>query len=206
MEKLDPHFARLLRFHPKQSLNTTENTIYGLWPDFSLAYLNPGWFRFAAENKGEPQISETWGLGRSIFEAIPKELKIFYQSHYQTCLESGTLWQHSYECSSPEICRELIQFVYPLGKREGLLLIHSSHLSQKHKDKAHRPLHQAYRDPNGLLHQCAVCRRVRNQQATERWDWVSDWVRQTPEKTSHTYCAGCYGHYFQYDLHTKEQG
>lgn len=200
MEKLDPGFKRLLRSHKIEDLRAHAGAIYGIWPDFRLAYLNPGWFRFAADNNGEPEISRRWDLGVSMLDALPPETQAFYKARYRDCLESGNTWSYEYECSSAQIFRLLAQIVYPLGAGEGLLIANSLRVEQAHDPKGrpvNPPLDSVYRDQEGLIHQCAGCRRVKNPLEPERWDWVPAWVDRIPVATTHTFCPSCFGHFFR---------
>lgn len=53
----DRDFAALLEEYLPEELHTSEDTIYGLKPDLTLAYFNEGWAQFAKRNGGEPAIS-----------------------------------------------------------------------------------------------------------------------------------------------------
>lgn len=199
MEQRAPHFEKLLHSHSIASLRQHTGAIYGIWSDFRLAYLNPGWFRFALENGGEPQITFKWKLGVSILDAVSFPLRAFYEHSYRHCLRSQQIWNHEYECSSDSVYRWLHQIVYPLGQAEGLLIVNSVKIERPH-DPQERPVQPAedviYRDQYGLAHQCAHCRRVRNLLERERWDWIPEWVKQVPQATTHTLCFACYGHYY----------
>lgn len=96
MEKLDSRFAKLLRSHDIASLRDHSGVVYGIWPDFRLAYLNPAWFQFALENGGEPRISKDWRLGASILEAMTSPVREFYQAKYRHSLSSRVVWNHEY--------------------------------------------------------------------------------------------------------------
>ncbi len=199
MTKLKRNFRDLLRSHKLDDLQAHSGAIYGIWADFSLAYYNPGWFRFSMQNGGEPHISTEWGLGRSILECMAPEMREFYATNYGACLGSHETWDHEYECSSDTLYRRYHQIVYPLGQREGLLITNSL-ISERPHDKAERPASAAdelaFLDDEGRIVQCAHCRRVKNIQEVERWDWVPEWVKQSPEITSHSICPTCFGYYY----------
>ena len=106
---------------------------------------------------------------------------------------------HDYECSSDTVYRRYHQIVYPIGGREGLLVVNSLVVERlNHPDR--RPARAAdelfYVDENGLIYQCAHCRRVKNVREGERWDWVPEWVKRCPECTSHVFCPTCFRHYY----------
>jgi len=157
------------------------DSIFGLYPDFTLAYFNPAWFTFAAENRGEPQISRDWGLGRNIFDAIFGDLTSFYTHMYKKALVTGTTCEHVYECSSPLVLRRYHQIIYPVSQ-QALLVVNSLVVSMPVEKISGGPsFNEAdYRDSAGILHQCAHCRKIRNMRHENRWDWVGYLVSNDP--------------------------
>lgn len=199
MERIDREFKSLLRHHDFAYLEAHSGAVYGVWQDFRLAYLNPQWFRFARENGGEPGISSEWGLGRSILDCIPGDIKGFFQGKFQECLSARAVWNYQYECSSDAVYRRYHQIVYPLIDQKGLLFV-NSRVVESPMDPRRRPAkapdQSVYRDDNGFFCQCAHCRRMKNFRDNDGWDWVPEWVKQCPEPTSHTFCPSCFAHYF----------
>jgi len=196
-EAVDPRFAKLLNRHDRLLLGSNVVCAYGLWHDFTLAYLSPGYFQFAAANGGEPEISQRWGLGSNVLDAVDRPLRQFFHQGYQRSLDERRPWEHCYECSSAERFRWLHMITYPLEDAQGLLAIHSLRVSRPHRaDHARQPANpQWYVDPAGLFHQCSYCRRMRRNDRPEVWEWVEAWVRKSPEATSHGICEACYGFY-----------
>lgn len=195
---LDEAFGPLLRHHIREDLDAHDAAIYGLWPDLKLAYMNPAWSRFAADNDGEPRMSSRWGLGASLLDAIAPVLKGFYRDKLRACLRDETVWSHDYECSSPDRIRRFRQWAYPLEGRQGLLIVNALvvDLGRSRPKKDGRDP-ETYRDGDGLLHQCSHCRRVMDPTQAQRWDWVPRWAAEIPAGTSHTLCPSCFGHYFR---------
>ncbi len=60
---IDPQFEQLLGDYELAPISGSDETIYGVWPDLTLGYVNQGWTRFADRNHGEPEITENWSLG-----------------------------------------------------------------------------------------------------------------------------------------------
>ena len=199
VEKLTSQFAPLLRDFDIAGLRGHSGVVYGVWPDFRLAYVNPAWFQFARANGGEPRISKHWRLGTPIIDAMTSPVREFYQARYGNALRTRSVWSHEYECSSDTLYRLLHQTVYPLGAGEGLLIVNSVRIERAH-DPQERSARQAdeaiYRDTQGLVHQCAHCRRVKNLLELERWDWVPDWVKAAPQPVNHRLCPVCIAHYY----------
>lgn len=197
--RLDRDFAELLRDHRVDGLNEHDGVVYGLFADYTLGYMNPAWFRFAQQNGGEPQISRDWPLHRSVLDCADGALRGYLASGLDRCLQSGETWEHEYECSSAAVYRLHHQIVYPLADRRGLLVVNSPVVERPH-DPARRPPKEAddkiYADANGLFTQCSSCRRMRNYRIPGRWDWVPEWIENSPQRTSHTFCPTCFGYYF----------
>lgn len=202
-ERISPGFDRLLLNFSVQEFENHHDPVYGLWQDLRLAYLNPAWFRFAAENGGEPAISSRWNLGVSIMESVAGQLQPFYRKLLENCLkpEKAELRpvQHEYECSSGALYRRFQLTVYPLKDHQGLLLVNSLVIERPH-DPAERqpraPDKADYADQHGLIHQCCHCRRVQNQEIGNRWDWVPQWVDHIPRDTTHSLCPFCLDYYY----------
>jgi hypothetical protein len=194
---LDPAFASLLVGYDFGELQQHRGTIYGMWPDLTLAYLNPAWTMFARDNGGEPNISTAWPLGRSIIDAIPPPLRPFYVENYHRCLAEGRPWEHVYECSSPRVERKLHMSVLPLGRAQGFLVINSTHLERPHQRAAAAPIEGLYENPSGFIVQCSHCRRVRRADVSHQWDWVAEWVSRQPNNISHGLCEPCIGYYYK---------
>lgn len=199
MEQIDTTFKPLLAPHDAAALQGHEGTIFGLWHDLRLAYLNPAWFRFAADNGAGPRFTERWCIGTSFLDAMPYWLANFYREKYRTCLESGGIWCFQYECSNDRVERFVQQTVHPLGNREGLLVINAVTVERPRVLASHAPAladESRYRHPDGFLHQCAHCRKVRYPGTANRWDWIPAWATRFPENTTHTFCPACFADYF----------
>lgn len=84
--------------------------------------------------------------------------------------------------------------IYPLPADRCFMVVHSLVESRPH-DSADRPTcagdDTRFRDTQGLIHQCAHCRRIQRTREPDHWDWVPEWVRKCPVGTSHTLCPVC---------------
>lgn len=197
LEFANREIEQILRTYRLNELHESDDTIYAMQPDLTLVYVNRGWGRFAAENGGEPVISQRWPLGRSILEAIPQILQPFFYDNYEHCLKSGSPWQHRYECSSASIYREFLMTTYPLGSGQGLLVVNSLCCSLSHDRPSQIAFEHTYRNSHGLIVQCAHCRRVKRALTSATiWDWVPEWLASCPENTSHGLCAPCFSYYY----------
>ncbi|GFO54832.1 hypothetical protein GMSM_18390 [Geomonas sp. Red276] len=199
MSRFVPDFPSLLGGLSLEALQEEAGAVFGLLPDLTIGYLNAGWFRFAADNGGEPAISERFGLGTYIGSAIDGEARDFYLERFESALRSGEVWRHEYECSSDAVFRSFHQTAYPLAGQAGLVVVNSLLIERPH-DVAERPpqppLVDHYCNEHGLISQCSNCRRVHRRANPERWDWVPAWVARMPENITHTFCRTCFEYYF----------
>lgn len=198
-EKSDPRFKELVADYDFEELSVTSNTIFGLWPDFSYAYFNPGWFDFAAKNGGQPEIFENWGLGTNFLAAISQDLQPFYRDLYQKCLADNQVREHEYQCSSALLYRIFLQTIYPISG-QALLIVNALKIEKPHSLEAiklEEVGEEKYLDEYGIVHQCCHCRKVQSMVDKKRWDWVPTWVEKPPLDTSHGLCPVCYNYYYR---------
>jgi hypothetical protein len=193
--QLAESLRRGLRQWDLAELDAHGGTIYGVDDELRLGFFNATWFRFAAENEGEPAISRDWPLGRCLLDCIPPVLRPRYADAYRDAIRTRLPWRHEYECSTPSRYRRFHQFAYALEEGAGLLVVNSLVVDRAH-DPRERPAHAAdvatYAGARGLVTQCSYCRRVRHPDTPERWDWVPAWVRHAPRETSHGICPPCF--------------
>lgn len=193
----DPRFAPLLK--PCQGACRSASTVsaVGLWPDLSIAYLSAGWFAFSAANQGEPAISQRWQLGDSWLSGISGPLRLFFRQAAQHVLADQQMWEHWYECSSPMLFRNCRTIIHPLPNHAGLLVVNS--LCEERPHQGDRlltlPPEKAFRDRQGLLHQCNYCRRVRQAERPARWVWIRDLVEAPPASVAPGICEACFAAY-----------
>ncbi|MBN2705758.1 MAG: hypothetical protein JXR89_04880 [Deltaproteobacteria bacterium] len=197
-EKWDRRFKSLLEKHDFTKFARSRYTIYGLWPDYSFAYFNPGWYEFAEKNGGAPTLFEKWDLGSNLMDAVVAELQPFYQDHYSRCLARNQVWEHDYQCSSPTYYRSFRQSVYPVSG-QALLIVNALNIEELHAGPA-TSLDENnmgnYVDRHGFIHQCCHCRKIQHMLDKKRWDWIPAWVEKMPPNTSHGLCPVCFYYYY----------
>lgn len=196
---VDPDFIPLLRRFEHEGLEVHASPICGLWPNLRIAYVNPAWGCFALENGANTDFISHWGIGRSLPEAIVPALRSFYVLHYQHCLKTGKPWRHNYECSSPEQFRLFRHEAFSIAG-DGLVVVHSLRIERPHDREIMLPFETNYREVNGLIRQCAYCRRTCRAGNHNAWDWVPEYVRHPPERLTHGICPPCAGYYFEMGL------
>lgn len=203
-ERIDPAFVPLLREMSFEELERHPESVVGLWPDSRIAYVNPAWNRFAAENGGQPQIGDRWGLGAHYLDAVSDPLRPFHEGLLRRSVEQTTASEmrpvgHEYQCSSARLFRRYHMDVYALRGGQAFLIVNSLVLERPHDEKEHKPVDpepDLHIGEDGLLHQCSHCRLVQRAREPERWDWVPQWVERPPDNTSHTICPICFEFYY----------
>jgi hypothetical protein len=201
-----PGFHNILeRFDPLQ-VETHASSVYGMWKDFTLAYVNPAWREFARDNNGEPQISSEWNLGRNMMDAISPPLQRFFEKFFHDSLEAmgDQMYprQLVYECSSNRLFRQFQMTVYSVPRQEGWLVVNALVREIPHPQLPHGP-HQTneweYVDQDGIIHQCSHCRKIKNIHDNNRWDWIPEWVKTVPSSISHDLCHFCLEYFYPSD-------
>ncbi len=176
-----------------ERLAVDPSIIVALDRDADIVWVNDAWLRFARENRGE-SILERFGPGASYLSAIEPKLRGFFQTAFENVLMTGEPFELDYECSSADTFRLFHMLVVPIG-RAGLLIVHSRLVERPQHRWAEPENDPVYRQPNGIIVQCANCRRVRRADRTG-WDWVPAYVDEVPNRTSHGICSFCRAYYW----------
>jgi len=200
---ITPEFAALIGELRLKSLNSHPSSVYGIDSEFNISYLNPAWFNFAKENGNNIFNSNEWLLGRNIFDSIPDELESFYKVLFESSLKiikSPLISEQlEYECSSPELYRRFSMHLYPMRK-DGIVVVNSLVIEESNTSSPINGLlklnEKDYIDKDGIVHQCANCRRIHNVKNTEQWDWIPKFIDKPYPKTSHSICSPCMHHYY----------
>jgi hypothetical protein len=173
-------------------------SVCGLWPDLRIGYVNPAWLAFGRAN-GAAEQEERWGLGANVRAVTPEALRPFYDRLFARAREIQAPLEHDYECPSPTQRRTFRMRVHPTIAG-AFLVVHSVLRQEAHDEETHAAIEETYRDANGLIEQCAHCRRVRRARwahgVTAEWDWVPDYVARMPPRTSHGLCAMCIAYFY----------
>ncbi|MCC6207152.1 MAG: hypothetical protein IT488_03220 [Gammaproteobacteria bacterium] len=197
-----PDFAPLLERFDRKALDNNSGTVYGVWPDFTLAYANSEWFRFAAKNGCDMTSAAGSPLGGVILDAVSADLQPYYRSLFALAgirdPRISVPLCHEYDCSSPTEYRRFAMHIYSLDDLKGYLVINSLLIQRPHAPgiAVRAPGDEEYVDMNGFFCQCSHCRRFRRNGPTERWDWIPQWVERQPSRTSHGLCRICFDYYY----------
>jgi hypothetical protein len=159
----------------------------------TIVWTNKAWRDFAEANGG-PRSLRAGAVGLSYLEPIAPPILPFYAESFSRALETGTPLEQDYECSSDQVFRKFRLRALPVDQA-GLLLEHRLIVERPHDREAAAPVESAYRDNNGIVVQCANCRRVQRPDRST-WDWIPEWVKEMPPRTGHGICAPCMGFYW----------
>jgi hypothetical protein len=190
---ISDRFLPLIGTHSLDEFDRQESTIIGTWPDLTLALMNDGWSKFASENGGNV---DRWCLGSCLLDAIPAILLPFYRNHFEAVLRENRPWEHTYECSSPDLLRLFHMIVFPIQAGLGLLIVHSLRQESSHDPSTNACPIDEYKATDGFIHQCVHCRRVRRGDDRNAWDWLPELVRAPRPNTSHGLCQPCFEFYY----------
>lgn len=170
---IDPAFLPLLEAFDLDALEALDDSVVGAFADGRIGYVNAGYVRFAEANGGGPEFMARWGVGAPMLRGVPERLAARYVHLIEEAMTRQSRVEHGYLCPSPTQHRAFRMRIYPLGAREGVLILHSL-VGSGHHGVTEDPDNTRYRAANGLIVQCANCRHVRAVGDGERWDFVPD--------------------------------
>ena len=151
------------------------------------------------ENGAPQDLAERYGAGSDLLASVPAALAGFYRGLFTRTLtlHSPDAMQpvsHEYECSSPDVYRRYAMAIYPLRNQAGLLMVHTLRIESPIETRPgfiEGAPDGEYIAADGLVRQCACCRRTRSVRQPDQWHWIRDWVSRCPAMISHTVCAVC---------------
>lgn len=174
-------------------LDAESASLVALGVDLGILWVNAGWERFAAANRGG-DVLERFGKGTSYLDGISGAQREHYEAVLRGALVDDEPHESFYECSTPETFRLLKLRALPFPGR-GLLLEHTI-VEERPHDRTPEPLDERrFTDSRGLVLQCGNCRRTQDP-AARSWHWVASWVDNQPSNTTHGVCAVCLGYYY----------
>ena len=184
---------KLLAGFELERLEVDPSAIVALDADANIVWVNEAWLRFARENGGERGV-ERIGPGANYLNGIDPVLRGFYATAFENVMLTGEPFELDYECSSAETFRLFHMRALPIG-HEGLIIVHSRLVERPHHRRGEPDNAALYRQATGMIVQCANCRRVRRVDGSG-WDWVPEYVRQTPDGATHGICSFCRAYYW----------
>lgn len=187
-------FAETLAPYDLDELVCSESTIFALDADGRIAFVNDAWSDFARANGGEGV--DAW-FGRVWLECVPDALVDFYVDALECARTGDEPWSHEYECSSPEVRRELRATISPL-RGGGFLFVHTLVLEMPHESVITGEAGPGLRDASGVMVQCCHCRCVRVP-TTRRWLFVPSVLASAPDSVSHGLCEPCLAWHYPQD-------
>lgn len=195
-DRIHPRYRAPLVSFGLSALEKEGGVCYATDSRFRLVYVNPAWFRYAAEN-GAPDFGRRWGLGACVLDAVPSVLRPFFFDLYARASRQRRdphPVQFLYDCSSHDRYRLYAMNLFAL-EESAHLAVHSLRVERPHDRPDWPPEPSRYAGRGDLMRQCVHCHRFRRAQ-TPQWDWVSAWIASPPENVSHGLCPICRRHYY----------
>ena len=169
MNSVHTHFFRVV-----QAIERSPAVSYILDSELRFVYCNPAWDRFAVAN-GASQLAGEAIVGRRLSGMIPDVLKPVYDDAFRRVMSEGSVWEKSYECSSPNTFRLFRMRIHLLKLRRWFLITNPPVLERSHQH-AIAPDPKTYFDGHGLIMMCAHCRCSRRVDNPDQWDFVSEYL------------------------------
>ena len=194
LEFMGPSSCReLQRLLPK--IEKSRSVVYILDSHLRFTYCNPAWDEFALENQA-PELTAQSVLGSELFAAIPAVLRPFYVRVIEDIHHSGLVWQHVYECSSPEQFRNFRMRIHPLSS--GWLLVTNALVVERpHTNAICGAPVEEYANADGIITLCAHCRCSLRVDKQEQWDFVPAHLKKSNDfKVSHGLCPVCRAYFY----------
>jgi hypothetical protein len=171
-----------------------------------IRFVNEGWDRFARENGGAPRALGAAVIGTPWLDHVVGDE---VRAHHARLLErarAGQGWGgvvHLGECNTPTEARLVVSrfervLSGPKGEPVGIAAVYTV-LTARPMAEVHPPVEAdeaAYRRPDGLLVQCACCRRVQSPEDPGRWDLLPRLVELPARRVTHGLCDLCVRLYY----------
>ena len=182
----------LLAPFDRDVLDRDPSSICACTADLRIVFVNRAWTEFGRAN-GTGALSQS-GVGAHMLASTPAVLRPFYDALFARAVASAEPVDWDYECSSPTTLRTFRMRVLKLAS--GGLLVSHSLLRAAPADATAASLDAMYRNAQGIVVQCAHCRRVCRVEAPRAWEWVPSFVEHMPARTSHGLCPICNDYYY----------
>jgi hypothetical protein len=187
------HLSRIM-----QALQRSAAVSYILDSQFRIMYCNPAWNRFARSN-GAPQLTSEGVVGSDLFDSIPEVLRAVYADAFREVLNTGRVWEHSYECSSPSLFRTFRMRIHLLKPQNWFVVTNALTVERSHARTATADPN-GYVDANGFITNCAHCRCSKRVDSPDQWDFVPEYIQPrlaSAVKVSHGLCPVCRAYFYR---------
>ncbi|MBZ5722877.1 MAG: hypothetical protein LAO03_21260 [Acidobacteriia bacterium] len=191
-----PFLAGRPEFHELVGTLTASAAVsYVLDSNLRFVFCNPAWDRFARENGG-PELAGDAVIGSQLLPVIPDVLRPFYTRMFDEVQRHGLVWQHVYQCSSPQLFRKFRMRVHLLNSN--WLMLSNALLVEEEHPRAASAHDAAYRNDKGLITMCAHCRCSQRKDEPGHWDFVPAHLKARPLSlgVSHGLCPICRAYFY----------
>jgi hypothetical protein len=192
--ELAPAFRKHIEYLDTYTLSNSSDSIYIVNTDFHIVGYNQAYLQFATEN-GLSEIGSLFGIGARVLDVVPEVLNEHYEKLWSSALNSNTVYTYDYECSSPDKYRKYHQTAYPIRNSVGLIFTNHCMIEKRREDQEHT-FDKHFLNADNYVEQCSNCRKVKDQSADYKWDWVPGLVANPYTNTNHTLCDYCLESYY----------
>lgn len=191
--QIDPKLKEFIEGEDILGMNGSPNTIYAVWSDLRIAYLNDAWFEFARANETDDEFFDRFGLGSSIDFAAENLSNRRFVEAIRASLADQRARVSYYECPSPQNYR-LMQVTFLPISEDVCIVSNAGVVTTSHVEAGRNPQvgHiDEYMNEDGMVAMCSSCRRVRDPDSAGTWVFVPAFVENPIELVTHTLCESC---------------
>lgn len=191
--QIDPKLKEFIEDEDILGLNGSPNTIYAIWSDLTIAYLNDAWFNFARSNQAGADFFERFGVGSSIDFAGENPANRRFIESIRASLADKKARVSYYECPSPQSYR-LMQVTFLPISGDVCIVSNADVVITSHVEAGRAPGYgpvAEYMNQDGMVAMCSSCRRVRDPDSAGAWVFVPAFVENPVDRVSHTLCESC---------------
>lgn len=182
--------------HLTAELLTTSNVNYAVDRAGVIRSVSEGYQR-ACEAAGIAGFSARWGVGASLWQAIPAALAVANE-RVMAAAFAGRVQEYEYDCHTPDAFRAFRARVIPVDGHPWVYWDNALIVTRElpGQDISRAEALARYENAQGLVVACSNCRKVQNPRATHRWDWVRALIAMPAPGTSHGLCPVCLELYY----------
>lgn len=197
--KIDESFRDALSGLDIEKLDESPHVIYACDKNLRIRFFNKAYENFAKDNGGE-EILESCDIGTDLSKVYLEPYKSYYLDSYKNVLDQEVTFEQDYECSSVDTFRKFHLTAQPLNSGQGILFYNSLSVSIPHVYEDHSHHHNShflpYIDSKGAISQCISCRKVKNFDIENRWDWIPQFIEKPHPHIVHLFCPVCKQQYY----------
>ena len=166
---------------------------YALDAHLRVAYCNPAWSRFAADNDAI-ELAGTGALGMDLC-GVTGPLHPFYMQAFARVDNGEAVLEFLYDGSSPQVYRQFQMRIHSL-RPAGWYLITNLRVVERPHDAPVTTGLGNYVNSDGQIVTCCHCRRSRRAGDLEHWDFVSAHLERPLDRVVRGLCHVCHDYFY----------